>query len=81
MRKSYGYKENVLMKNKILKRALMLGALIGCMATAAWAGNVEIDITDTEFGRGAPEVQYVADGYYVTSSQYGSRATSGCLSL
>lgn len=64
------------MKNKILKRALMLGALIGCMATAAWAGNVEIDITDTEFGRGAPEVQYVADGYYVTSSQYGSRATS-----
>ena len=31
------------MKNKLLKHALILGALMGCMATAAWAGNVEVD--------------------------------------
>ena len=28
--------------NKLLKRALMLGTLVVCLATAAWAGNVEM---------------------------------------
>lgn len=30
--------------NKVLSRMLMLGALVGCLATAAWAGNVEVDM-------------------------------------
>ena len=32
--------------NKVLSRTLMLGALVGCMATAAWAGNVEVNPED-----------------------------------
>ena len=61
---------------KLWKRLIMLGALIGCMATAAWAGNVEVDITNTKSSRGGPEVQYAADEYYMTSSsRYRTDAT------
>lgn len=50
--------------NKILSRMLMLGALVGCMATAAWAGNVEVDMV----GDGAILYPGAADGYYETNS-------------
>lgn len=53
--------------NKLWKRLVMLGALIGCMATAAWAGNVEVSIVDHNGG----QVQYAEEGYYTTSI-YGS---------
>lgn len=49
--------------NKLWKRLVMLGALIGCMATAAWAGNVEVDpLTD------GIKTDYAAEGYYMTVS-------------
>lgn len=47
---------------KLWKRLVMLAALIGCMATAAWAGNVEVDIVD----HNGPQIVDEA-GYYVTS--------------
>ena len=50
--------------NKILSRMLMLGALAGCLATAAWAGNVEVDMV----GDGAILYPGAADGYYETNS-------------
>ncbi len=61
---------------KLWKRLVMLGALIGCMATAAWAGNVEIDIENTHIGKGEPEVQYTVDGYYITASKGDDGATT-----
>lgn len=48
--------------NKLWKRIVMLGALVGCMATAAWAGNVEVKINDDTVG--SAEIQYSAEGYY-----------------
>lgn len=51
--------------NKLWKRIVMLGALVGCMATAAWAGNVEVKINDDTVG--SAEIQYSAEGYYRTS--------------
>ncbi len=46
---------------KLWKRLVMLGALVGCMATAAWAGNVEVDpLTDNI------KTNYAAEGYYET---------------
>ena len=50
--------------NKLLKRTLMVGALAGCLATAAWAGNVEVDTV----GDGAILYPGAADGYYETNS-------------
>lgn len=49
--------------SKLWKRLIMLGTLIGCMATAAWAGNVEVSIVDHNGG----QVQYAEDSYYTTS--------------
>lgn len=51
---------------KLWKRLVMLGALVGCMATAAWAGNVEVDIGPDSLGRGA-QIQFAADGYHLMS--------------
>lgn len=53
--------------NKLLKRALMLGTLVVCLATAAWAGNVEVDWVN---GNSDCEVNTTAEGYYQNSSQY-----------
>ena len=50
--------------NKLLKRTLIVGALAGCLATAAWAGNVEVDMV----GDGAILYPGAADGYYETNS-------------
>lgn len=55
------------MKNKLLKCALMLGTLIGCLATAAWAGNVETDWLD---GTTDCDVALEAEGYYQASQEY-----------
>lgn len=62
--------------NRLWKRLVMLGALIGCMATAAWAGNVNVDIYGVDiyhyvFGYG----NYVSiigatDGYYHIRTTY-----------
>ncbi len=52
--------------NKLLKRALMLGTLVVCLATVAWAGNVEVDWIDNT----GTNINLVADGYYQDSSQY-----------
>ena len=49
---------------KLWKRLVMLGALIGCMATAAWAGNVSIDVTE---GYVYPLIEETVDGCYMTS--------------
>ena len=49
--------------NKLLKRTLMVGALAGCLATAAWAGNVEMDMV----GDGSILYPGAADGYYETN--------------
>ena len=48
--------------NKAWKRLLMLGMLIGCMATAAWAGNVEADVEDNS----DYYLESVAPDYYQT---------------
>ena len=56
--------------NKLLKRFLMLGMLIGCMATAALAGNVETDWLD---GNTDSDVNIAAEGYYQTSQSYTNR--------
>ncbi len=53
--------------NKLLKRALMLGTLVVCLATAAWAGNVEVDWID---GNLNCDVNPAAEGYYQNSHQY-----------
>lgn len=53
--------------NKLLKRLLMLGMLTGCMATAALAGNVEVDWLD---GNTDCDVNPAAEGYYQDSHQY-----------
>ena len=53
--------------NKLLKRVLMLGTLVVCLATAAWAGNVEMDYLD---GNMACDVIYAAEGYYMASQEY-----------
>ena len=47
--------------SKLWKRLIMLGALIGCMATAAWAGNVEVDLLS------GVTTRYAAEGYYETA--------------
>lgn len=56
--------------NKLLKRALMLGTLVVCLATAAWAGNVEVDPQDfcptEESGLYLAEPAVIADGYIVS---------------
>ena len=49
--------------NKLLKRALMVGALAGCLATAAWAGNVETNYFEADT---TGTVAEAADGYYIT---------------
>lgn len=51
---------------KLWKRLVMLGALVGCMATAAWAGNVEVDIGPDSLGEGA-QIQFATDGFYLIS--------------
>ena len=51
---------------KLWKQLVMLGALVGCMATAAWAGNVEVGIGPDSLGEGA-QIQFAADGYYLMS--------------
>ena len=53
--------------NKLLKRALMLGTLVVCLATAAWAGNVEMSWVG---GNVDCSVNPVAEGYYQSSYQY-----------
>lgn len=53
--------------NKLLKRALMLGTLVVCLATAAWAGNVEVDWVG---GNIDCDVIPAAEGYYQNSMQY-----------
>ena len=53
--------------NKLLKRALMLGTLVVCLATAAWAGNVEMDCLD---GNMDCDVAFAAEGYYMASQEY-----------
>ena len=58
------------MKNKLLKHALILGALMGCMATAAWAGNVEVDWVG---GNTSGTITDAADGFYMTHQSYESR--------
>ena len=58
--------------NKVLSRTLMLGALVGCMATAAWAGNVEVnpeDFCPGTYEAGA-QVETNAAGYYVTGYKF-----------
>lgn len=47
---------------KLFSRTLILGALVGCMATAAWAGNVEV-------GPDGRDIQYEAEGYYTTRAR------------
>lgn len=69
--------------NKLLKRTLMVGALAGCLATAAWAGNVEVDPqefcpSEEEFY--FPEATTIADGYYLSGYKgdgYGSQIQTG----
>lgn len=53
--------------NKLLKRALMLGTLVVCLATAAWAGNVEVSWVG---GNIDCSVNPAAEGYYQNSMQY-----------
>ena len=53
--------------NKLLKRALMLGTLVVCLATAAWAGNVEMSWVG---GNVDCSVNLAAEGYYQNSYQY-----------
>ncbi len=53
--------------NKLLKRALMLGTLVVCLATAAWAGNVEVSWVG---GNVDCDVNPTAEGYYQNSLQY-----------
>ena len=55
--------------NKLLSRTLMLGALVGCMATAAWAGNVEVDpelFCPANMEEGFAAVNTKAENYYLT---------------
>ena len=59
---------------KLWKRIVMLGALVGCMATAAWAGNVEVKITDPLHG--VVSINKLADGFYLmTEGNTGSSYT------
>lgn len=51
---------------KLWKRLVMLGALVGCMATAAWAGNVEVNLDPLG---GEVSIHGLADGFYVTSEK------------
>lgn len=53
--------------NKLLKRALMLGTLVVCLATAAWAGNTEMDWVG---GNENVDITYAADGFYETSGRF-----------
>ena len=53
--------------NKLFKRTLMLGTLVVCLATAAWAGNVEVDWVG---GNIDCDVNPAAEGYYQNSMQY-----------
>ena len=53
--------------NKLLKRAMMLGTLVVCLATAAWAGNVEMSWVG---GNVDCSVNLAAEGYYQNSYQY-----------
>ncbi len=52
---------------KLWKRIVMLGALVGCMATAAWAGNVEVKITDPLHG--VVSINKLADGFYLMTEE------------
>ena len=54
--------------SKLWKRLIMLCTLIGCMATAAWAGNVEMDWIG---GNTYYELVHPADGFYMTTSNDG----------
>lgn len=61
---------------KLWKRLVMLGALVGCMATAAWAGNVNVDIYGVDiyhyvFGYGDyVSITGATDGYYHIRTTY-----------
>ena len=52
---------------KLWTRALMLGALLMCLATAAFAGNVEVQYP--YFNGDGFSVNQAADGFYLTKEQ------------
>ncbi len=56
---------------KLFSRTLILGALVGCMATAAWAGNVEVGPGDMTENTKSVDVICAGEGYHLVSDEFG----------